>query len=216
MTHSSRWTHCWPLLVATSLASTAIADDNRTASAVFAAGCFWCVEEAYDKVQGVTATTSGFSGGDVPHPSYEQVVAGGTGHTEVVKVEYNPEVVDYGTLLHVFWRNVDPFAENRQFCDQGASYRSALFPMDAQQRRLAETSREALAQRFDREIATEIHSFEAFYPAAEYHQDYYDKNPLRYRFYKSACGRSDRLEEIWGEEAEASTGPEPQKDPKQS
>ena len=199
-----RWTTLWPLLLATSLSPSTLAEDRNTASAVFAAGCFWCVEEAYDKVEGVVATTSGFSGGDVANPGYDQVVAGGTGHAEVVKVEYDPEKVDYSTLLYVFWRNVDPFAENRQFCDQGASYRSALFPMNQAQRQAAEDSRAEVAERFEREIATEINDFKAFYPAAEYHQDYYDKNPLRYQFYKSACGRSDRLEEIWGDEAEAS------------
>ncbi|MFM9269913.1 peptide-methionine (S)-S-oxide reductase MsrA [Halomonas elongata] len=198
---------CCSLLLIAGLAPPAMADNSDTASAVFAAGCFWCVEEAYDKVEGVVSTTSGFSGGDVADPSYDQVVAGGTGHAEAVKVEYDPSRVDYDTLLYVFWRNVDPFAENRQFCDEGPSYRSALFPMDAEQRRLAEASREAVAERFDRQVATEISDFEAFYPAETYHQNFYDKNPLRYRFYKSACGRSDRLEKIWGDEAEASARP---------
>ncbi|MDR9439727.1 MAG: peptide-methionine (S)-S-oxide reductase MsrA [Halomonas sp.] len=179
--------------------------EEKTASAVFAGGCFWCMEEAYDKVDGVLATTSGFSGGHVEAPSYNQVVAGGTGHAEVVKVDYDPERVDYETLLHVFWRNIDPFAVDRQFCDKGASYRSALFPMDADQRALAEASRDAIAERFDPPIATEINDFEAFYPAETYHQDYYLENPVRYRFYKSACGRDERLEEVWGEEAGAST-----------
>ncbi|SEM50252.1 peptide-methionine (S)-S-oxide reductase MsrA [Halomonas caseinilytica] len=195
------------LLLIAGFASPVVADDTDTANAVFAAGCFWCVEEAYDKVEGVVSTTSGFSGGEVANPSYDQVVAGGTGHAEAVKVEYDPERVDYATLLHVFWRNVDPFAEDRQFCDEGPSYRSALFPMDAEQRQLAEASRQAVAERFDREVATEISDFEAFYPAETYHQNFYDKNPLRYQFYKSACGRSERLEEIWGDEAEASTPP---------
>lgn len=202
---SSLHPRCWPLMLIASLAPFAMADDTDTASAVFAAGCFWCVEEAYDKVDGVVATTSGFSGGDVADPDYDQVVAGGTGHAEAVRVEYDPARVDYATLLYVFWRNVDPFAENRQFCDQGPSYRSALFPMNAEQRRLAESSREEVAERFDRDVATEINDFDAFYPAETYHQNFYDKNPLRYRFYKSACGRSERLEEIWGDEAEASS-----------
>ncbi|WP_355661539.1 peptide-methionine (S)-S-oxide reductase MsrA [Halomonas salifodinae] len=174
---------------------------QERAQAVFAGGCFWCVEEAFDPVEGVLSTTSGFSGGRVESPSYQQVVAGGTGHAEVVKVEYDPERVDYADLLHVFWRNIDPFAVNRQFCDAGEPYRSALFPMDAEQRALAEASLAAVAERFDAPIATEISDFEAFYPAEEYHQNYYQKNPLRYRFYKSACGREERLAEIWGEEA---------------
>lgn len=176
------------------------ADDN-TATAVFAGGCFWCVEEAFDSVEGVIATTAGYSGGDTVDPSYEQVTGGDTGHAEVVEVEYDPEAVDYATLLHVFWRNVDPFAEDRQFCDVGDSYRSALFPMNEAERELAEASRAELEERFAREIATEITDFEAFYPAEDYHQDYYRENPVRYRFYKSACGRQERLEEIWGDEA---------------
>ncbi|MDI5933919.1 peptide-methionine (S)-S-oxide reductase MsrA [Halomonas kalidii] len=182
------------------LAGAALAEE-QTASAVFAGGCFWCMEEAFDPVEGVLSTTSGFSGGHVENPSYNQVVAGGTGHAEVVEVEYDPEVVDYEALLHVFWRNIDPFAVDRQFCDAGDSYRSAIFPMNDEERTLAEASREALADRFDREIATEINDFEAFYPAEEYHQGYYRKNPVRYRFYKSACRREARLDEIWGEEA---------------
>lgn len=176
------------------------------ASAVFAGGCFWCVEEAFDPVEGVLSTTSGFSGGHVENPSYNQVVAGGTGHAEVVKVEYDPTVVDYEALLHVFWRNIDPFAVDRQFCDAGEPYRSAIFPMNDEERRLAEASLEALTERFGREIATEINDFEAFYPAEEYHQDYYRKNPVRYNFYKSACRRVERLEEVWGDEAGGLSG----------
>ncbi|MCH4562659.1 peptide-methionine (S)-S-oxide reductase MsrA [Halomonas sp. EGI 63088] len=182
------------------LAGPALAEEE-TASAVFAGGCFWCMEEAFDPVEGVLSTTSGFSGGHAENPSYNQVVAGGTGHAEVVEVEYDPGVVDYEALLHVFWRNIDPFAVDRQFCDAGDSYRSAIFPMNAEERALAEASRDALADRFDREIATEINDFEAFYPAEEYHQGYYRKNPVRYRFYKSACRREERLNEIWGDEA---------------
>ncbi|MEQ6916699.1 peptide-methionine (S)-S-oxide reductase MsrA [Halomonas aquatica] len=180
---------------------------EETASAVFAGGCFWCMEEAYDKVKGVKATISGYSGGHTDNPTYQQVVAGGTGHAEVVKVDYDPDQVDYGTLLHVFWRNIDPFAVNRQFCDQGDSYRSAIYPMNAEERAMAEASREAVAERFDRDIATEISDFEAFYPAEAYHQNYYQENPVRYRFYKASCGRVDRLEAVWGEEAGASSSP---------
>jgi len=181
--------------------------DGKSASAVFAGGCFWCMEQAFDKVEGVLATTSGYSGGHTENPTYDQVAAGGTGHAEVVKVDYNPKQVDYETLLHVFWRNIDPFAENRQFCDQGSSYRSAIFPMYEEQQATAEASREAIAERFDQPIATEITDFEAFYPAEAYHQDYYLENPVRYRFYKSACDRVERLEEIWGDEAGASAAP---------
>ncbi|MGQ4877582.1 peptide-methionine (S)-S-oxide reductase MsrA [Billgrantia sp. LNSP4103-1] len=175
--------------------------NEATDSAVFGGGCFWCVEEAFDKVEGVVSTTSGFSGGHVEDPSYREVVNGETGHVEVVRVEYDPEATDYAELLHVFWRNIDPFAENRQFCDEGESYRSVIFTANETQRELAEATRDELAERFGREIVTEISDFEAFYPAEETHQDYYRKNPVRYNFYKSACGRDERLEEIWDEEA---------------
>ncbi|MBA2780134.1 peptide-methionine (S)-S-oxide reductase MsrA [Billgrantia kenyensis] len=174
---------------------------EETDRAVFGGGCFWCVEEAFDQVPGVVSTTSGFSGGHVENPSYREVVDGGTGHAEVVLVEYDPSAVDYVTLLHVFWRNIDPFAVDRQFCDVGEAYRSVIFPASDEERELAEASRDELAERFGREIATEIAPFEVFYPAEEYHQDYYRKNPVRYNFYKAACGRERRLEEVWGDEA---------------
>ena len=190
-----------PLAALLALVPLAAPADDHTATAVFAGGCFWCVEEAFDPVEGVIATTSGYSGGDTEDPTYEQVTGGDTGHAEVVAVEYDPTVVDYRQLLHVFWRNIDPFAEDRQFCDVGDSYRSAIFPMNAEERQLAEASRAELEERFEREIATQITDFEAFYPAEAYHQDYYQENPLRYRFYKSACGREERLEEVWGDEA---------------
>jgi peptide-methionine (S)-S-oxide reductase len=170
-------------------------------TAVFAGGCFWCVEEAFDEAAGVVATTSGYTGGGVANPTYEQVSAGGTGHAEVVQVIYDPAKISYSELLNVFWRNVDPVTPNQQFCDRGAQYRSAIFYQDAEQRRLAEASRAALAQsgRFDQPIATEVNPGAAFYPAEEYHQDYYQKNPVQYRFYKTSCGRARRLEELWGE-----------------
>lgn len=194
------------LALPAAMATTGLAQaSEETASAVFAGGCFWCMEEAYDKVEGVKATTSGYSGGNTDDPTYEKVTGGDTGHAEVVKVDYDPDQVDYETLLHVFWRNIDPFAEDRQFCDRGSSYRSALFPMNEDQRALAESSKETLAERFDQPIATEINDFEAFYTAEAYHQDYYQENPVRYRFYKSACGRVERLEEVWGDEAGASS-----------
>ncbi|PMR75485.1 peptide-methionine (S)-S-oxide reductase MsrA [Billgrantia endophytica] len=184
------------------LAAPALGDDHAaTATAIFGGGCFWCVEEAFDKVEGVVSTTSGFSGGHVENPSYNQVVSGATGHAEVVKVEYEPMRVDYPTLLHVFWRNIDPFAEDRQFCDQGSAYRSAIFFRSEEERELAEASRDELVERFGRDIATELSPFEAFYPAEDYHQGYYLRNPVRYQYYKAACGRERRLEEIWGDEA---------------
>ncbi len=195
-----RWSTLLALPLAASLTGQSFAEE-APASAVFAGGCFWCVEAAFDPVEGVLSTTSGFSGGHVENPSYNQVVAGGTGHAEVVKVEYDPAVVDYESLLHVFWRNIDPFAVNRQFCDAGEAYRSAIFPTNEEERRLAEASREALAERFGREIATEITDFEAFYPAEAYHQNYYQRNPVRYAFYKAVCRREERLAEVWGDEA---------------
>lgn len=170
------------------------------ATAVFAGGCFWCVEEAFDKVEGVVETTSGFAGGTVADPTYEQVSAGGTGHAEVVRVRYDPDAVSYSRLLDVFWTNVDPFDAGGQFCDRGDSYRSALFPIGQDQQRLAEASREAVAQRFDRPVATGIEEAAPFYEAEAYHQNYHERNPVTYTYYKWRCGRADRLEQVWGED----------------
>ena len=169
-------------------------------TAVFAGGCFWCVEEAFDPVEGVISTTSGYTGGRVANPTYEQVSSGGTGHVEVVRVIYDPSRVSYSQLLDVFWRNVDPITPNQQFCDRGAQYRSAIFYQDAEQRRLAEASKRALEQsgRFEQPIVTEVNPGAPFYAAEEYHQDYYPKNPLRYKYYKTSCGRARRLAELWG------------------
>ena len=170
-------------------------------TAVFAGGCFWCVEEAFDAAEGVVSTTSGYTGGRVANPTYEQVSAGGTGHVEVVQVVYDPSKITYRALLNVFWRNVDPVTPNQQFCDKGAQYRSAIFVQDAEQRRLAEASKRALEQsgRFEQPIVTEVNPGAPFYAAEEYHQDYYTKNPLRYKYYKTSCGRARRLAELWGE-----------------
>ena len=169
--------------------------------ATFAGGCFWCVEEAFDAVKGVVSTTSGYMGGQKKDPTYEEVSAGGTGHAEAVQVAYDPDKVSYGALLRAFWINVDPTTPNRQFCDKGAQYRSVIFYHDATQKRLAEASKRELeeSKRFEAPIATEISPASEFYPAEDYHQDYYKKNPLRYKFYKYNCGRARRLEELWGE-----------------
>ncbi|HEV2735275.1 MAG TPA: peptide-methionine (S)-S-oxide reductase MsrA [Longimicrobiaceae bacterium] len=167
-------------------------------TATFAGGCFWCVEEAFDKAPGVVKTTSGYTGGRTRNPTYEQVSAGGTGHAEVVQVVFDPRKTSYAKLLEVFWRNVDPLTPNRQFCDEGPQYRSAVFYHDAEQRRQAEASKQALDGRFREPVVTEISPVGAFYPAEEYHQDYYTKNPVRYRFYKFSCGRAQRLAEVWG------------------
>ncbi|MCK7593625.1 peptide-methionine (S)-S-oxide reductase MsrA [Pseudomarimonas salicorniae] len=170
------------------------------ARAIFAGGCFWCMEPPYDKLDGVLSTTSGYIGGHVENPTYEQVSSGRSGHIEAVEVRYDPTKISYARLLEVFWRNIDPVAVNRQFCDGGPQYRSAIFPLDAGQRTAAEASLKALAEsgRFDAPIATEILDATRFYPAEDYHQDYYIKNPVRYRYYRYACGRDARLEALWG------------------
>lgn len=170
------------------------------AVATFAGGCFWCMEPPFDEIEGVVATISGYTGGSVPDPGYEQVSAGGTGHAEAVRVLYDPERVSYARLLEVFWRNIDPLSANRQFCDAGEQYRSAIFVHDEAQARAAEASREALAKsgRLAGRIVTEIVAASAFYPAEDYHQDYYRKNPVRYKFYRFNCGRDERLRELWG------------------
>ena len=187
---------------------TAVAQDKAAqgqAAAVFAGGCFWCVEEAFDKLPGILATTSGYTGGTVENPTYRQVTAGGTGHFEAVKVEYDPAQVSYEQLLNVFWRNVDPLTPNRQFCDAGDQYRSAIFFGNPEQQRQAEASKVALERsgRFKQPIVTDLLAAARFYPAEEYHQDYYKKNPVRYRYYKFTCGRAQRLEELWGSESGA-------------
>ncbi len=173
------------------------------AVAVFAGGCFWCMEPPYDKTEGVISTTSGYTGGNVPNPSYKEVSAGTTGHIEAVKIVYDPEKVSYEKLLHIFWRNIDPVRENAQFCDEGAQYRSAIFPQDEAQREAAEKSKADLEAtgRFTRPIATEILDAAPFYAAEAYHQDYYKKNPNRYAYYRWSCGRDARLKQVWGDEA---------------
>jgi peptide-methionine (S)-S-oxide reductase len=169
-----------------------------TAKATFAGGCFWCMEPPYDKLDGVMSTISGYAGGKKKNPTYEEVSAGNTGHTEVVQVTYDPKKITYEKLLDVFWRNVDPLTANRQFCDVGSQYRTAIFYHDENQKRLAEESKKALSKRFKEPIVTEIVAATEFYPAEDYHQDYYIKNPLRYKYYRYNCGRDQRLEALWG------------------
>ena len=184
-------------------ASMPAAGPPNPSKATFAGGCFWCMETAFEGVPGVVSVTSGFSGGPTLDPTYEQVSAGGTGHAESVQVVYDPAKIDYARLLHIFWRNIDPTSAHGQFCDRGDQYRSAIFYHDATQQRLAEESKRELAQskRFKEPIVTEIVPFAAFYPAEEYHQDFYKKNPIRYKSYRFGCGRDQRLREIWGAEA---------------
>jgi peptide-methionine (S)-S-oxide reductase len=168
--------------------------------ATFAGGCFWCMEEAFDPIPGVVSVVSGYIGGSRPNPTYEQVSAGGTGHAEAVEIRYDPAKVSYEQLLEHFWRNIDPLAVNRQFCDAGRQYRSAIFYHGAEQRQLAEASKAALERsgKLKGQIATEIVEAGPFYQAEEYHQGYYRKNPNRYKFYKWSCGRAQRLAEVWG------------------
>jgi peptide-methionine (S)-S-oxide reductase len=172
------------------------------AIATFAGGCFWCMEPPYDKLDGVLATTSGYTGGDTVDPTYKEVSAGGTGHAEVVQITYDPSKVSYEQLLDVFWRNVDPLDPGGQFCDRGDQYRTGIFVHDEEQRRLAEASKQALKSdgRLEQPIVTEIEEAGPFYPAEDYHQDYYEKNPLRYKFYRWNCGRDQRLAQLWGEQ----------------
>ena len=170
------------------------------AKAYFAGGCFWCMEEVFEKVPGVTSVTSGYMGGRVEHPSYEQVSAGGTGHAESVEVVYDPAKVSYTALLDAFWHNVDPVTANAQFCDHGSQYRAVIFYQSDEEKRLAEASKGAIEQsgRLPGRIVTELTLASTFYPAEDYHQDFYKKNPVRYKFYKYNCGRAQRLEDLWG------------------
>jgi peptide-methionine (S)-S-oxide reductase len=170
------------------------------AKAYFAGGCFWCMEEAFEQVEGVIAVASGYMGGTVANPSYEQVSAGHTGHAESVEVLYDPSRVTYQKLLEVFWRNIDPVVPNAQFCDHGTQYRSAIFYSTDEERRFAEESKRALEQskKLPALIVTQLVQASTFYQAEDYHQDYYKKNPLRYKYYKYGCGRAQRLEALWG------------------
>ncbi len=192
-------TSLWSIGMAHSAADPATNVNSGHATAIFAAGCFWCVESDFDKVEGVISTTSGYTDGKEKDPTYEQVSAGGTGHTEAVQIVYDPKKVSYQKLLDVFWRNVDPLDAEGQFCDKGDQYRSGIFYQNEEQKKLAERSKAALEKsgRFDQPIVTEIAQVTPFYTAEEYHQDFYKKNPVRYKFYRFNCGRDARLEELW-------------------
>ena len=188
------------------LATVGAADAQDLAKATFAGGCFWCMEPPFDKLDGVISTTSGYTGGHSANPTYEQVSAGKTGHAEAVEIVYDPRKVTYAQLLEVFWRNIDPLTANAQFCDKGSQYRSGIFAHDETQRRLAEESKSAVAARLRKPVVTEIVAASTFWPAEDYHQDYYKKNPIRYKFYRATCGRDRRLEEIWGPTPKDSAG----------
>lgn len=168
------------------------------ATATFAGGCFWCMEPPFEGQDGVVSVTAGYTGGQTKNPSYKEVSAGGTGHAEAVQIVYDPAKISYEKLLQIFWRNIDPLAVNRQFCDVGRQYRSAIFYHDGQQKAAALESRDRLQKMRGWKIATEIVPAGAFYRAEEYHQDYYRKNPIRYKFYRQGCGRDQRLQELWG------------------
>lgn len=175
---------------------------EMTAVATFAGGCFWCLEKPYDQIPGVFKTTSGYTGGQSLNPTYGQVSSGKTGHTESVQVIYDPNIVSYETLLDTFWKNVDPFDSGGQFCDRGTQYRSEIFYDTEEQKALAEVSKKALAKthHLKNPVVTPISALKTFYPAEDYHQDYYLKNPLHYKFYRRGCGRDQRLAQLWGKE----------------
>jgi peptide-methionine (S)-S-oxide reductase len=190
-----------------SLSVNALASDMKSPSsgarlekATFAGGCFWCMVPEFDKLDGVTSVVSGYTGGFMKNPTYEEVSSGTTGHTESVEITYDPAKISYSKLLDVFWHNIDPTVKDRQFCDIGHQYRSAIFYHNDEQKRLAEASKNNLimSKKIKGSIFTEIVPAGVFYPAEEYHQNYYKKNPLRYRFYRFNCGRDNRLKEIWG------------------
>ena len=186
------------LLVASSFAAQPT-PPGQAVTAIFAGGCFWCVEADFDKVPGVIATESGYAGGKLQNPTYEQVSAGGTGHAEAVRVTYDPAKVTYEKLLDFFWHHVDPTVKDRQFCDIGNQYRTAILYQDDAQRSAAQASKAEL-EKSGRlpHVYTEIAPAGTFFPAEEYHQDYYRKNPIRYKFYRTNCGRDARIHEVWG------------------
>ena len=187
------------ILVATGAVTSAMNLEKAT----FAGGCFWCMEHPFDEIPGVASVTSGYTGGWKSNPTYEEVSSGGTGHAESVQIIYDPARVSYEKLLNVFWHNIDPTAKDRQFCDTGHQYRSAIFYHNEEQQRLSLHSKALLEKNkpFKGPIVTEIVQASAFYPAEDYHQHYYEKNPIRYKFYRFRCGRDQRLKQLWGDAA---------------
>lgn len=170
-------------------------------TAIFAGGCFWCMEPPFDKLDGVVSTTSGYIGGHQKDPSYKQVSAGNTGHTEAVAIVFDPNKVSYEKLLEVFWVNIDPLNARGQFCDFGTQYRTGIFYLNDEQRKLAEKSRQKIINKLGKPVVTEVTAATTFYPAEDYHQNYYQVNPVRYNYYRWSCGRDRRLKELWGEQA---------------
>lgn len=190
-----------PILLILLLAQPLSAAESGHETAILAGGCFWCIEADYEKLDGVIEAVSGYTGGDVKNPTYEQVSAGGTGHAEAVKITYDPGKLEYAEILDYFWHHIDPTRDDGQFCDTGHQYRPAIFTLDDEQRRIARQSRDriAMSKPFPEPLKVGIVRAGVFYPAEEYHQDYYKKNPLRYRFYRYTCGRDSRVEALWGE-----------------
>ena len=197
----------WPVFAAVLAATIPVAAQAPpppgTEVATFAGGCFWCMEPPYDKLDGVISTTSGYMGGGKRYPTYEEVSAGSTGHTEVVQVRYDPAKVSYEKLLEVFWVNIDPTVKDRQFCDSGTQYRTGIFWHTEAQRKAADASKAALekSKPFKDAIVTPVEKAGEFWAAEDYHQDYYRKNPVRYQYYRTGCGRDARLRQLWGDKA---------------
>ncbi len=184
----------------TLISMTGHAAPQPTTTATFAGGCFWCMESDFEKVAGVTDVISGYTGGHLQNPTYQQVSAGESGHTEAIQITFDPSVIDYAGLLELFWRSIDPTRSDRQFCDVGSQYRPGIFYHDEQQRAWAEASKQMLEQTkpFEEPIVVEITAASTFYPAEDYHQDYHRKNPIRYQYYRYRCGRDERLKALWG------------------
>lgn len=188
------------------VSSAAFAEDSESKpqvidTAIFAGGCFWCMEPPFDKLDGVISTTSGYTSGHQKDPTYKQVSAGTTGHTEAIEIVFDPEKVSYEKLLEVFWMNIDPLNGRGQFCDFGSQYRTGIFYVDDDQQKLAEKSREEIIEKLGKPVVTEITAATEFYPAEDYHQNYYQVNPVRYNYYRWSCGRDQRLQKLWGEKA---------------
>lgn len=192
------------LLLATllwGLLSSAAAQAGEPQTAVFAGGCFWCVEKDFEKHEGVIEAVSGYAGGHLANPTYKQVSNGGTGHLEVVQVTYDPEVITYEDLLEIYWANIDPLDDRGQFCDKGESYKAAIFYSNHEDMALAEQSKDVVTSKLGKPVATTIRELSTFYPAEDYHQNYYKTNETKYKFYRWRCGRDARLKEIWGDAA---------------
>ena len=196
------------MLAAFAASTVSATSGDELATATFAGGCFWCVESDFDTVPGVVETISGYTGGTVDNPTYKQVSEGDTGHREAVQIRYDPRQVSYERLLHIFWRSVDPTDDGGQFCDRGESYQTAIFAGNEEERRLAEASKAALERSvvLDAPVVTPIEPTGKFYPAEDYHQDFYEKSPFRYRYYRFACRRDSKVQQVWGKQAHDGIG----------